>query len=125
MDQTNTTRLKIVIGSLHFEYEGSETFLQAEALKLVQAMYILQRSTLSISASILQNTIQEAQSVQGTLGDSMSALKSEVDALSEMSEEDMLRLQMAMDRESKLVETLSNIMKKISDTADGIAQNLK
>ncbi len=125
MDQTNTTKLKIVIGSFQFEYEGSETFLQAEALKVVQAMYGLQRSTLSISANILQNTIQEGQTVQGALDDSASALKSAVDALGELSEEDMLRLQMTMDRESKLIETLSNILKKISDTADSITQNLK
>lgn len=36
-----------------------------------------------------------------------------------------LRLQAAMDRQSKLYETLSNLMKKISETESGIAGNLK
>ena len=36
-----------------------------------------------------------------------------------------LRLQMAMDRMSKLLTALSNILKKASDTADTITQNLK
>jgi hypothetical protein len=36
-----------------------------------------------------------------------------------------LRLQRAMDRESKLMQTLSNILKKLQDTDSGIVQNLK
>jgi len=32
---------------------------------------------------------------------------------------------MAMDRMSKLMTTLSNILKKISDTSQGITKNLK
>jgi hypothetical protein len=47
------------------------------------------------------------------------------DSLSELSEMDQLRLQMAMDRLSKMMSTLSNILKKMSDTASQITQNLK
>jgi len=36
-----------------------------------------------------------------------------------------LRLQMALDRLSKLMSTLSNILKKINETAGSITQNLK
>jgi hypothetical protein len=36
-----------------------------------------------------------------------------------------LRLQMAMDRMSKMMSTLSNLLKKISDTASSITSNLK
>jgi hypothetical protein len=52
-------------------------------------------------------------------------IKNKLDAANEMSEENSLRLQMMMDRRSKLMSTLSNIMKKISDTQDGIISNLK
>jgi hypothetical protein len=45
--------------------------------------------------------------------------------MNEMSEMTSLRLQMMMDRRSKFVETLSNIMKKISTTSDSIVQNMK
>jgi hypothetical protein len=43
----------------------------------------------------------------------------------ELSEMDQLRLQMAMDRLSKMMSTLSNILKKMADTASQITQNLK
>lgn len=46
-------------------------------------------------------------------------------SLSEMGEMESLRLQMAMDRMSKLVSTLSNLQKKISDTSSTIVQNIK
>jgi hypothetical protein len=36
-----------------------------------------------------------------------------------------MRLQMYMDRSQKVMSTLSNILKKISDTSIGIVQNLK
>jgi len=53
------------------------------------------------------------------------ALRSGLDSMSELGETESLRLQMAMDRLSKLMTTLSNVMKKISDTAESITQNLK
>jgi phenylalanyl-tRNA synthetase alpha subunit len=55
----------------------------------------------------------------------LEELKSRLDAMNEMSEEASLRLQMTMDRRSKFVSTLSNIMKKISDTQNTLVQNLK
>jgi len=45
--------------------------------------------------------------------------------MNEMSEMTSLRLQMTMDRRSKFISTLSNLMKKISTTQDTIVQNLK
>ena len=52
-------------------------------------------------------------------------LKGDLDSLSELGELESLRLQMAMDRLSKLMSTLSNLLKKVSDTAQAITQNLK
>ena len=52
-------------------------------------------------------------------------LKNSLDSLSELGEMESLRLQMAMDRLSKLMTTLSNLLKKISDTESSIIQNLK
>jgi hypothetical protein len=49
----------------------------------------------------------------------------QTDSLSEMGETDSLRLQLAMDRRSKFMEALSNLMKKSSDTAETITSNLK
>ena len=47
------------------------------------------------------------------------------DSLSGIGEERQLRLQILMDRRSKLLTTLSNLMKKISQTQDNIIANLK
>ncbi len=55
----------------------------------------------------------------------IDAVKNDLDSMSEMGEMESLRLQMAMDRLSKMMSTLSNILKKSSDTAQGITQNLK
>jgi hypothetical protein len=52
-------------------------------------------------------------------------MKSKLDSMSEMGETESLRLQMAMDRMSKLMSTLSNLLKKASDTDAGITQNIK
>jgi VIT1/CCC1 family predicted Fe2+/Mn2+ transporter len=52
-------------------------------------------------------------------------LKNNVDSMSEMSEMESLRLQMAMDRLSKLRSAVSNMLKKISDTESAIISNLK
>ena len=52
-------------------------------------------------------------------------LRDKLDSLSEMGEMESLRLQMIMDRRSKMIQTLSNIMKKMSDTSQSIIQNIK
>ena len=52
-------------------------------------------------------------------------LKGKLDGMNEMSEITSLRLQMMMDRRSKFISTLSNIMKKVSTTQEAVVQNLK
>jgi hypothetical protein len=54
-----------------------------------------------------------------------SDFKSRLDSMNEMSEMTSMRLQMAMDRRSKFMDALSNIMKKISDTSESVVQNIK
>jgi hypothetical protein len=52
-------------------------------------------------------------------------LHADLDQMSEYSEMDQLRLQMAMDRLSKMMSTLSNLLKKLADTQSAIIQNMK
>ena len=59
------------------------------------------------------------------IDDEVTKMKNDMDSMSEMGEAESLRLQMAMDRLSKIMSTLSNLMKKISDTSAGITQNIK
>jgi hypothetical protein len=56
---------------------------------------------------------------------SQRAARNQKDAVGEMGEEESLRLHLAMDRQSKLMETLSNVEKKMAQTQDSIVQNLK
>lgn len=53
------------------------------------------------------------------------SINNTLDSMSEMGEMESLRLQMAMDRLSKMMSTLSNLLKKISDTSSAITQNIK
>lgn len=55
----------------------------------------------------------------------LDALRNNLDGMNEMSEMTSLRLQMTMDRRSKFISTLSQIMKKISTTQHTLVQNLK
>ena len=52
-------------------------------------------------------------------------LQSNLNSMNDMSETMQLQIQMAMDRQSKFVETLSNLLKKIDDTASSVIQNIK
>ena len=45
--------------------------------------------------------------------------------LNELGELQQVRLQMVMNRQSKMTETLSNLLKKIIDTQSSITSNLK
>jgi len=66
----------------------------------------------------LQKELDALQKQQGEL-------KDKLDSMTEMSETTAMRLQMMMDRRSKFMEALSNMMKKMAATSDSIKQNLK
>lgn len=61
----------------------------------------------------------------GDLARLESDLNLSLDSINELSEMTSLRLQMQMDRREKALETLSNLMKKMSETAETIIGNLK
>jgi hypothetical protein len=53
------------------------------------------------------------------------AMEQEHDSPKDIADELSLKLQMAMDRRSKVISTLSNVMKKMSSTQDSIIRNIK
>ena len=59
------------------------------------------------------------------LDDEVGSLQRDMDAKADLSELESLRLQMAMDRISKMMASLSNLLKKLADTNSSIVQNLK
>ena len=52
-------------------------------------------------------------------------MRGKLNSMNEMREMTSLKLQVTMNRRSKFIETLSNIMRKISSTQDSVVQNLK
>lgn len=125
MAGTRLTKLRIKSGSLEVEFEGTEAFLRSDVHKLVKAVNDLRVFEVSASVGLLQNELKESLSIQADLDKQVEEIKKDLDSMSEMGEMESLRLQMAMDRLSKMMSTLSNLLKKISDTANGIVQNLK
>jgi hypothetical protein len=82
-------------------------------------------------AHALADVLDHRSTVMGQLtaarqaGQATTSLQDKLDSLSDQSETQSLELQMIMDRRSKLMDALSNVLKKISDTGDSIVQNLK
>jgi len=80
------------------------------------------------TTALNKNTIAAFQSVavsKKEFDNLENTIKNDLNSISEMGEMESLRLQMAMDRMSKMMSTLSNLLKKISDTSGSIVQNLK
>lgn len=108
------------------QQQRSATTLQLDSFRLLQKRNATLKSGGDPDTVKLVRTDLRPKPVTKAELDSMvNKLKIELDSMSEMGEMESLRLQMAMDRMSKMMSTLSNILKKISKTADDITQNLK
>ena len=125
MPEANTTRVKLATGGIELEYEATESFLRSDLPKFVEAIAALRNPNLAGTASALQDGIKDFYLTMETMSDVITSLRADIDSMSEMDEMESLRLQMAMDRLSKLMSTLSNILKKMSDTSESIVRNLK
>jgi hypothetical protein len=77
------------------------------------------------SEAVKWSTARTKEITKEELDNTIDKFKNDLDSMSEMGEMESLRLQMAMDRMSKMMSTLSNLLKKISDTQNSITQNLK
>ncbi|MEA2203969.1 MAG: hypothetical protein QOE77_745 [Blastocatellia bacterium] len=125
MAEAKATKLRIKAGSFEVDFEGTEGFLRADVPKLIKSVNDLHSSEVSLAANLLKNDLEESISVKAELDQEVENIKSTIDSMSEMGEMESLRLQMAMDRMSKMMSTLSNLLKKMSDTAGAIVQNMK
>ena len=98
----------------------------ASGIKMVPSSkaVLIRKDVVRLKGQLVQlsDSISVSKKEIDALADKM---KNDLDGLSEMGETESLRLQMAMDRLSKMMETLSNLLKKISDTQQTITQNMK
>lgn len=82
----------------------------------------------NIAPAAMQPVKQVARSLPVTAAEFtelIDAYRDKLDSLNEISEMQSLRLQMIMDRLSKLMSTISNLFKKIGDTQSQVISNLK
>jgi predicted nucleic acid-binding Zn-ribbon protein len=115
MAQTDTMKRMVAIkpamtSQLRVIPSAKTTIVRKDAVQLK-----LQLSQFQDSVTVLKKDIDNA----------VDQIKNKLDSKSEMGETESLRLQMAMDRMSKMMSTLSNLLKKISETSQSITQNLK
>jgi hypothetical protein len=82
------------------------------------------RACVALMQAELNGNLPDASS-QTSVNAQLGTLKQDFDPMSELGETESLRLQMVMGRMSKLMSTLSNILKKISGTAQSVTGNLK
>jgi len=112
MATSETTKVKLTVGGFQLEYEGREAFLQSEIPNLVLIVDKLVGSRLAIPVTVLQGAIVGSLSAQQKASALIESLKNELDSLSELGEEQQLRMQMTMERMAKAFETMSNLLKK-------------
>lgn len=125
MDKISTVNLKIELGNVKVEFGGSEAFLQKEVPKFIESIRKVQSAEVARLTTTLNDQVSTAKIEQEDLAKAIDTLKQDLDSMSELGEMESLRLQMAMDRMSKMMSTLSNLLKKMSDTSSQITQNLK
>ena len=80
---------------------------------------------LEVKMQQAKSSFQKVQADLDELNGAQAALRAELGSISDMSETESLRLQMIMDRLSKLMSTLSNVLKQSADTQKTIIQNMK
>ncbi|GAB3510004.1 hypothetical protein MNQ95_08440 [Pseudoxanthomonas daejeonensis] len=114
----NEAFLKVRLGSARIEFKGDAALLKGGVLDLAKGLDRLQIPRVAESASALALELDAARALQ-------DEARQALDSLSGMGEMESLRLQMAMDRISKMMSTLSNILKASSETANAIVRNIR
>jgi len=99
--------------------------IQNKSYVLSPAKAIAVRKKVSTLNEKVGSSFRSVTAVNKEFEQLKKSIQKDLDSMSEMGEMESLRLQMAMDRMSKMMSTLSNLLKKISDTAAGITQNFK
>src|SRR5260370_42641339 len=110
MASNATTQLRLTLGAVRLEYEGRDEFLKSEVPPVVQAMDRLVTARLIVPCNVLQAAIQGSFRAQKDIDDAIVGMKDDLDSMSELGGTESLGLHMAMDRLSRGVGTLWNIL---------------
>jgi septal ring factor EnvC (AmiA/AmiB activator) len=116
--------LRLVLGTNQLRYKGSEAFLRAVVPRLLDQMDALRVANLAVAATTLQELVADSRRAVQELDATTANLEEQVGEMDETTQL-MQRLQRYLDAYTKSFEILSNILKRISATADSIGQTLK
>ena len=124
MANKRTVKLRLVIGTHQLRYSGSEAFLQSVVPRLLDQMDTLRVSNLTAAAATLQELVTDSRRAIEDLDATTATLEDQVGEMDETTQL-MQRLQKYLDAYTRSFEVLSSILKRISTTAESIAQHLK
>ena len=111
----------LAVAEVRSRFQGAGTLSNGDVEAL--AFMVMMQATKD-AQSDLKNIMDGVQQTNQQKQAQRSA-QYQKNSMSELGDEQSLRLQMAMDRLSKLMEALSNLEKKMAQTDDSIAKNLK
>ncbi len=109
------------VAEVRGSYPGAANLPPADIESLV---FLVMMQATSDSESDLQKMLDELKK-ESEHKQVLRNQQAKKDAMNDLSEANSLRLQMLMDRRSKLLQTMSNMAKKMQDTDDAIIKNLK
>ena len=112
------TCLELRLGSTRIRFKGDAALLNGGVLDVAAGLDRLQVPKVADAAANLSRDLEATRALQ-------EEVRQALDSMAEMGEMESLRLQMAMDRISSMMAMLSNLLKKSSDTAAAIVQNLR
>lgn len=122
-------KLRDLLSQTQLEIKSNET-LDAKAMcqtalckSLPSTLGEISNATANVQKPVRIST--PAKLTYGDLRTLPAQFQSNLDSLNDMSQAQQMKIQMLMDQRTKLIETLSNIMKSISDTQSTIIQNIK
>src|SRR5262245_17327439 len=124
MARRRTVELRLVVGTNRLKYKGSEAFLQSVVPRLLDQVDSLRISSLSTAAATLQELVADSRHAVEELDAATSTLEDQIDEMDETTQL-IQRLQKYVDTYTNSFAVLSNILTRISVTADSIAQKLK
>ena len=124
--------MKNIIIASFFLFVTGAIYAQVTPINRQLAVKIISKQ----KAVMVRSQVVDLKGQLKKFSDSVSVIKYEIDNTvatmqndmankSEMGETESLRLQMVMERLSKMMSTLSNLLKKASETASQITQNIK
>lgn len=121
---TSDAMLAIVTNDVSTRFAGQK---MSPADVVAMAMIVMTQAAESAEADLNTSmaAVKEANAAKGRGRAAASSGGTGTASMSDLSEAQQLRLQMYMDRRSKMYSTLSNLMKRSSDAASSIIANLK